>query len=289
MDFNAYINKAWDDHGHSAARVAENFGQGLSLAQNADQLSQLARLSTHVYGEHLGRWADGIEFLNKVKSHPHYSEESAEQQMKIYDSSLTLSGQHGPDLSALTPSELIRVLSLSASAMSEQGHPTKAKEYFMQALELSKSELVAKDPAFRALAIAGNNLAAILEKKEKRTPEETELMILSAEIGLQFWTIAGTWKETERAEYRLSQSYLQAGKYTESLQHAKMCLEICEKNSAPPLEVFFGYEALALAEKVRGESAAYTAAVEQMKKQYEMLPDDEKPWCKPALDLLTTR
>jgi tetratricopeptide (TPR) repeat protein len=284
VDFNTYLNQAWDDHANSASVVAENFSQGLSLSQNADHLAQLARLSTHVFGEHLGRWDDGLEFLNQIKKNPHYLQESAAQQMKIYEYSLALSGQQGPDLSSLTPSELIRVLSLSASAISEQGQPAKAKEHFLHALEVAQLGLDAKDPANRALAITGNNLSASLEKKEIRSPEETELMVLSAQIGLQFWAIAGTWKEIERAEYRLSQSYLQAGQFEKSLQHAKSCLEICEQNSAPPLEVFFGYEALALVEKARGQKAASDGAVAQMKVLYEIMPEDEKPWCRPALE-----
>lgn len=284
MDFNDYLNKAWDDHGHSADKVAENFGQGLSLSQNADQLSQLARLSTHVFGEHLGRWDDGIDFLRQIKNHPNYSAENAEPQLRLYNHSLALSAGRAPDLSNLSASEQIRVLSLSASAVSEQNQPAKAQEYFMRALELAQSGLEAQDPAYRSLAITGNNLAAGLEEKKERTAEQTELMILAAKIGRQFWELAGTWLETERAEYRLSQSYLQARRYEESLQHAKACLAICEKNSALPFEFFFAYESLALAEKARGEKAAYEASVTQMKKYYEAVKDEMKIWCKPALE-----
>lgn len=284
MDFNAYINKAWNDHAQDAHSVAQNFGQGLTLAQTSDHLSQLARLGTHVYGEHLGHWNDGITFLNQIKTHGTYSAESSGPQMKIYEASLALSGQPNTDISSFSSSEQIRILGMSASAMSEQEQPEKAKDYFLKALNLANTGLEATDPANRALAITGNNLAASLEEKTTRTAQDTELMILSAQIGRQFWEIAGTWKETERAEYRLSKTYLQAGKYDESLLHAQKCIEICQKNAAPALEFFFGYEALALAEKVRGQKCGFESAVNQMKKYYSEMPEDEKPWCKSALE-----
>ena len=283
MDFDTYLNKAWGDHGNDAATVALNFGQGLSLAQTSDHLAQLARIGTHVFGEHLGKWTDGIAFLNKIKIHSNFSADTSELQMKIYIASLALSGQHNPDLTAFTFSEQIRILTMSASAMSEQNQSDKAKDYFLKSLELVKLGLDAKDPANRSLAITGNNLAASLEQKTTRTQQDTELMILSAQIGRQFWGIAGTWKETERAEYRLSQTFLQAARYDESLLHALACLEICEINSAPALEFFFGYETLALVEILRGQKDRYTGAVQQMKKYYSQLPESEKPWCNAAL------
>ena len=284
MDFNTYLNNAWNDHAHDANAVAHNFGQGLTLAQTTDQLSQLARLGTHVYSEHLGRWNDGIIFLNQIKTQTSYSAESTGSQMKIYEASLALSSQPNTKISSFTVSEQIRILGMSASAMSEQGQPEKAKSYFLKALDLAKSGLEATDPANRSLAITGNNLATSLEEKKERTPQETELMILSAQIGRQFWEIAGTWKETERAEYRLSKTYLQASNYDKSFSHARNCIEICEKNGAPAIEFFFGYEAIALAERARGQKVRYEFAVGQMKKYLNEVPENEKPWCQSALE-----
>ena len=52
--------------------------------------------------------------------------------------------------------------------------------------------------------------------------------------------------EIERAEYRLSMSYLKAGDAEQALVHANECLRICTENGALPLDMFFAHEALVL-------------------------------------------
>lgn len=282
MDFNTFLNKAWDDHAKDSKGVAMSMNQGLSLAQNGDQLGQLARLAAHVFGEHLGQWDDGISFLNQIKKHSQMNEASSNL-IKIYEASLNFSGNTLNDLSQFSKSEQVRILSISASAVYEQGQPEKAKDYFCNAVDLASSGITKEDSANRALAVAGNNLACSLEEKPSRTPQEVDLMILSAQIARKFWEIAGGWMETERAEYRLSQSYLKANKIEESFVHAQKCIEICETNSAPALEYFFGFECLALVEKVKGNEIGYKTAVQNMKKYFDQLSEDDKSWCQSTL------
>ena len=63
----------------------------------------------------------------------------------------------------------------------------------------------------RALAVAANNLASSLEERSTRSAGERELMILAAQTARHYWGRAGGWLETERAEYRLAMSWVQAG------------------------------------------------------------------------------
>ncbi|MES2801804.1 MAG: hypothetical protein V4654_04885 [Bdellovibrionota bacterium] len=288
MDFNTYLNKAWDDHAKDAAQVTTTFSEGLKLVQNADQLAQLGRLSAHVFGEHLGKWDQGISFLNELKTHSQFTKNSEpEKLLMLYSASLALSGQKNPNLTKFSNSEQIRILAMSASSVYEQGSPDKAKEYFLKALDLAASKISKDDPANRSLAVAGNNLACSLEEKSSRNSIEDELMILAAKVARKFWEVAGTWKEVERAEYRLSYSFRQAGNFDESFAHAQLCVEICETNSAPALEFFFGYEALALVEKAKSNDLGYKTAVQQVTSYFEKLSEDDKSWCKSSLEKLS--
>lgn len=285
MDFNTYLNKAWNDHAADAASVANTFHEGLKLVQTASDLEQLGRLATHVYGEHLGKWNDGLSFINILSRHSQFSANSLiEKSFSIFKGSLSLSAaQPSFDLKSYSVSDQIRILAMSASSLSEQGQSDKAKDYFLKALELGQSGISKEDPANRSLAITGNNLACSLEEKNTRNDKETDLMILAAKTARKFWEIAGTWKEVERAEYRLSQSYLKAAKIEESFIHAQNCVEICSENSAPALEFFFSYEALALAEKAKGNNLGYKTAVAQVNKYFEQLSADDKSWCETTL------
>lgn len=283
MDFNTYLNNAWNDHAKDATAIANKFSEGLRMVQTPNDLEQLGRLATHVYGEHLGKWTEGLSFINTLSQHSQFSQgSSVEKSFSIFKGSLTLSAQSSFDLSSYSTSDQIRILSMSASALSEQGETDRAKDYFLRALGLG-SGLSKEDPANKSLAITGNNLACSLEEKSERNNKETDLMVLAAKAARKFWEIAGTWKEVERAEYRLSLSYLQASKLEESFIHAQNCVEICNENSAPALEYFFGYEALALAEKAKGNDLGYKTAVSQVQKYFEQLADDDKSWCETTI------
>lgn len=72
-------------------------------------------------------------------------------------------------------------------------------------------------PAFRALAVTGNNLACTLEEKNHRSLQETELMILASRTARKYWELAGGWLEISRAEYRLAMNYLQAKAHYENM------------------------------------------------------------------------
>lgn len=288
MDFNTYISKAWHDHATDATTVAETFPDGLTLIQTSSDLEQLGRLATHVYGEHLGLWNQGIAFLNSLSQHPQFTlNTSVEKSFSIFKGALLLCLQPTYDLKSYSISDQIRILAMSANFLSEQNQTELAKEYFLIALEKGKFGIVKEDPANKALAISGNNIACSFEQKINRSDADTDLMILSAEIARKFWEISGTWKEVERAEYRLSQTYLQADNIQKSLVHAQNCVEICLNNSAPALELFFAYEALALAEKANGNDLGYNRATSIVKKYFDQISDDDKSWCEVTLKKLS--
>jgi hypothetical protein len=134
---------------------------------------------------------------------------------------------------------------------------------FEQALEEAASaDLQRDDPAHRALATTGNNLACALEMKPNRSDAERDLMLLAARATRRHWEIAGGWLETERAEYRLAMSHFEAGDLAQARLHAQNCLEIVEANGSVPLERCFGYEALAKIERAAGNSVGCAQALQ---------------------------
>lgn len=284
MDFNTYLNKAWNDHATDAKSVANTFHEGLKLVQTAGDLEQIGRLATHVYGEHLGKWNDGLSFINILSQHSQFSANSlVKKSFSIFKGSLSLSAQPSFDLKSYSVSDQIRILAMSASSLSQQGQPDKAKDYFLKAFELGQSGISKEDPANRSLAITGNNLACSLEEKTSRNDKETDLMILAAQVARKFWEIAGGPSEISMAEYRLSQTYLQAEQIEKSFEHAQLCVELCENNKLSALDHFYGYEVIALAEKSRKNEIGYLKAVERLKLLFEQLSDNNKKWCEKAL------
>ena len=287
MTFNDFIKQAWNDHADKTEEVAAKLMEAGSVIELNDQIPRLAQLITHVFGEHLGQWEKGIQLLQELKSIPEF--EAASESGPAIDRSiaaLSLASGEKTSVDEFSKSDQVRVLATAAAALNERNDPKNADKWFRVALSKAQDGLDKADPANRALAVTANNLACSLEDKPSRTEIDTEFMILTAQTARKYWEIAGSWLEVERAEYRLSQTYLKAENFAKSLEHAKKSLEIAKANSAPPLEFFFGYEALALAEKALGNVLGFEKAVENVKAYFEKLESDDKPWCEPSLKKL---
>ena len=283
MDFNTYINQAWAEHAKDAASVATGFSEAIGFVSKPTEIVQLANLVVHVEGEHLGQFERGINYLKQLTIH---SENTADSQAALTRSIniLKITKDPGSDISNCSDSDLIRILATSASAHFGQNQIEAAAVKFRSALERANG-LDAKDPANRALAISSHNLACSLEEKAELNKEEVDLMLLAARSERRFWEIAGGWLEVERSEYRLAQSFLKARDYISSIKHANLCLTICEKNSAAPLEFFFAYEAIALVEVAMKQPSR---SLPQMQKYFDLLPENERPWCEAALFKIKT-
>lgn len=152
-------------------------------------------------------------------------------------------------------------------------------------MQMLRDALAPDDAANRALAVAGNNLACTLEEKAGRSAEERELMILAAQTGLRFWAVAGGWLETERAEYRLAMTWLQVGDLVQARVHAQRCLDIVQRESAPALERFFAWEALAVVARAAGGADA-PSAMAQARLAFAELEEADRSGCQPSLDKL---
>jgi hypothetical protein len=288
MTLDEFLKQAWKDHANQTDEVATRMNEAHYLIERNDQIPPLCQLITHVLGEHLGSWDKGIDLLQKIKEVSVF--DPLTESGKAIDrsiASLDLAAGRKESLVKLSVSDQVRALAVAVSALSEQKNAENSKKLFLEAIEKVKMTADNSDPAHRALAITGNNLACSLEVRKTRTNDETELMILAAQTARQHWGIAGTWLEIERAEYRLSQTYLKANEFTKALEHAKNCLDIVQENKGPSLEFFFGYEVLALAEKANNNSNGFSNAVEQMKMNFERLSTDDQSWCKASLIKLT--
>lgn len=287
MNFETYLNLAWNDHATYPSTVAEGFSKGSELIETSEQCVQMVGLVTHVMGEHLGQWQEGLSIVNGLGSHWHFkpgteAETAILRSMEV----LKIAADFPSNLDSFVLSDQIRILSTTASAIVVH-NTLRARDFLHRALTLSERGLDRNDPANRALAIAGNNLACVLEEKKSRTESETELMVLAAHTGRKFWELAGTWLEVSIAEYRLAMTYLQTIDPSKALGHAQNNVKILRANQAKDYDLFFGYQALALAEKQKGNELGFKTAVKKAKQHFENLNEDEKSLCESGMRTLS--
>lgn len=284
MQFDAWLNQAWDEHAAHPAAVAERLGSdGLALARTDAHTAALARLAHHVMGEHLGRWVEGRQLMFRIgTSEPAGPATGAAQ--RVFDASLALAGGIEDLRGSMAASDRIRVAAHAAGALAERDPPRSGSLLREAALAIDTQGLPNNDPACRAVAINGNDIAAKLSEKLERSDAERDLMLLGARLARDFWARAGTWLEVQRAEYRLAISWLKAPDLSAARRHARRCLDMVRDHDAPPLEWFFGFEALAQIERALGNAPAAMRAVQDMKAAFERLDEADQAWCRPSLD-----
>jgi hypothetical protein len=283
MEFDAWLNQAWDEHATHAAGLAARIGtEGLPLARTDAQAAALVRLAHHLYGDHLGRWSEGRQLIFHIGTSEPAGPITGTAQ-RILDASLALAGGLEDLRLPMDASDRIRVGSHAAAALASHDAPRASSLLREAALGVDTAALPHSDPACRAIAINGNDIAMTLGDKLSRSDAESDLMLLAARYARDYWARAGTWLEVQRAEYRLAVCWLKAPDVAAARRHARKCLDLLREHAAPPLEWFFGWEALALVERASGNLIAQRQAVAHMKAAFAELEETERGWCQQNL------
>lgn len=280
MTLDAFLETAWADHGDRPQEVADRLATSLELVATPRDFAPFVRLLTHVYGEHLGQWQAGIELLLSLQRLPAFdgSPAAAGPTARGVATLRYASGDHAA-LLALSVEDRVHALAVASSMFAARNETGPAIAAYTEALGSAEAGLPSGSPAIRALAIGGNNLAATLEALPQHAPVEAQAMLAAAEAGLKYWTQAGTWLEEERAEYRLARCLLKAGAPAAAITSARRCVDLCERNGAPPFELFFGYAVLALAHRAADDAPAYGACRETAMDCFARVSEDERKWC----------
>ena len=287
MSLDDFLKDAWRDHGDDAQGVAHRLQSSAHLIQSGQDVTPYARLVTHVFGEHLWQEQQGLALLAALQTLPAY-DASPEVAGPLLRNMATLQYAQGDALALAGLSDEDRVCALAAASAMFLGRKdfNRAVQTMDAALVGAKREWPAQSGANRALAIAGNNLAAALEEKKDRTPRQTQAMLVAAQAGLTYWKLAGTWLEEERAEYRLASSWLQAGEPKPAIEAAQRCLSVCQHNDAPAFELFFAHAVLALAYRTGSDSTGFTASRAAALACFDKVPEEDRTWCKGELEEL---
>jgi hypothetical protein len=282
IEFEAFIAEAWNQHASDPGNVAKSLVSEMkAFASTSDQIAQIARLGVHVFGEHLGQWDEGVDFLKmllKIDSIK-IDDQVVKSILRSIDM-LRFAKEESLSLDHWQTSDRVMILVQASVAMSEFGHFDRLKNTFQKAVAVAESISSHDDPCFKQISISANNLAANFEVKPNRDSDQSDFMIFCAQIARKYWEIVGTWKEVERAEYRLAKSFIASNDLRSALIHGQQCLEIVSEHGQDPLEMFFAYEVLGQVEKKRQNHHGYEIAVSEQCKVFDLLTDDDKSWAK---------
>lgn len=280
MTFAKLIDEAWANHATKTAEVRESLPRLAQDSTDAERITILAPLITHVLGEHLGAWDEAIGLLEKLQSQA----DSAEVRQTLFRNitALRLAAGEIENVDDFMTSDQIRVLCVASAALLGQHQVDRAGGLFLKALKLSQGKLSPTDPAHRSLAVTGNNLASHLQEKQQRAPSEVDLMVKSARAALKHWTIAGKWTHQQVAHYRLSKCLLSAGMDVEALEEAMSCMALCKINGAGFFDLFWANEAMASATQ-NSKKEASRESVLNMRELFQQMETEPKKACESRL------
>jgi hypothetical protein len=108
---------------------------------------------------------------------------------------------------------------------------------------------------YRQLGVDLFNGTWTLMQKPARTADEDTLMIHMAHASAYHWLQVGTPENTARSHWQCSRMYTLLGRSEPALYHARLVLDVCERNGIGDWDLAFAYEALARAYAVAGNSA----------------------------------
>jgi hypothetical protein len=293
-----FVNQGWSDHEADSEGVLARLPAGVALAGTGQDVASLAALIVHVAAEHLGRPAVGLELLDLLVASPAHAAGGPAAKAVLRSRAVLqrvagdVEASHESLAAAHAGSELpeastrARVLAVVSSALAGQGRLPEASAAFAEAVELVAYGPGAEDPAARALAITGNNLACALEEAPDRTAAADALLETAAHTARRYWEVAGNWVNVKIAEYRLAMTHVALGRPGDAVAHAKLALALVDANEGSDGDRFFPYEALARAHHAGGDAAAAAEAREAAAKALEGAEEANREWFAGALEAL---
>lgn len=131
----------------------------------------------------------------------------------------------------------------------------------------------------RYFGVEFNNTAFVYFDKQNKTEEEIDDMIGYAHSSLHHWKLfsGGTVVNVQRGEYMVAKAYALAGNKTESLSHAKRCLDLSEKHSGEMKDFDFAFanEVMAMAQKLNGNNEEFLKHRTMAEKLGNEIKDEE--------------
>lgn len=280
MTFQDYITESWKIHGKETETVYNSLSTASEKMTTNEDIVPLARLITHICGDHfLHLWQNGVELLMQLKSHPFYkpgtdSEAAINRSIAI----LKLSAGQNTDTASFSVSDQTRIYAQAAGILIEHKNFELGQMYFQKSVQLATGldQSNKSEPAFRAIGITTNNVTCILEEKLDRTESEKNFMIQTSLANLKYWTLSGGNDDINMAEYRLANTFIQAGQIETALEYAKKCYFGGLENKLTSYFEFYGLEMMILCHSRLKNSAEVKKYQQLFAIVYTKLSNDEK-------------
>lgn len=281
MTFQEYINHSWKIHAQETETVYNSLSSAPEKMITNEDIIPLARLITHICGDHfLEHWQKGVELLAQLKNHPVFkagteSETAINRSIAI----LRLSSGQTADIKGFSISDQTRIYAQASGIMVEHKNFEQGQNFLNIALQLASQldESNKSEPAFRAIGITTNNVTCTLEEKTDRTEAQKNFMIQTSLANLKYWSLAGgPYDDVNMAEYRLANTYIQAGQLEKAFEYAQKCYFGILEHKLTPYFEFYGLEMMVFCHSLLKNSSEVKKYQQLLGLVYSKLSESEK-------------
>ena len=180
------------------------------------------------------------------------------------------------------PPERRELLARHRSALlAEQGRITRRIHWLNRAIDhedplMSMPTPAAIDPADRRqLAVDLFNHVWTLLERSDRTALEDDEMLHAAHASRYHWGEVGEPVNLARGEWQISRVYAVLGRAEPAMWHARRVVALCEEHGIGDWDIAFGWEAVARAAAVAGDSAQSATALARARELSAAIADAE--------------
>jgi hypothetical protein len=263
------LNDGWNYHQKESERLAGELEAAARAGVPPSLLTPFVHLSTHTIGTHLNDWPRALVLGKHVLAGHAPVLETAKAWGRLYVAAF-LSGDSleaaDLELSYLKAARdefgaaLLDMRFMLAEALVGSKRAREGARLYRSALELV-GQVRPSALLDRTIAVASNNLGWELFETASRTPDESALMQLSAEMCLKFWLKCGNWINAERGRYLNALVANVTGDPGSGLAHANAALAIIAANSERPLDAALLHLARAVSLAALGDADGMAHAI----------------------------
>lgn len=265
-----FIQEAWNYHDSKTAQLAQEL-ENRSNEVKEKQIVQFLNLSNHTIGEHLGEWGRARKVAENVAEN-----EKAFMKVPRAAAFLSVARYMDGDILAAQQAETLGIQAsgddaiattldtkvLIAKALIFSKRFEEGSRMYNSVIELATSK-DAPESSERSLAVASNNIAGELLAMQDRSQLQSDLMKMSAQESLRFWTKCGTWENEERGLYLLVLVENELENYDDALYYAYQALTVVSENGGEVVDEAFIRLAAANSHRQLNSAERYKAELEK--------------------------
>ena len=283
MNFDQFIETAWNDHADQPQEVADRLAVALPMVVAAEHVAPFARIVTHVYGEHLGEWQGGIALLEALRRTQAVTD--APTTNAAVTRGVATLRYAGGDVAAIAPlsaEDRAAVLATASSALAGRAGLRARAQRLRRSGAARRQAAQGIACVSRACRHRQQPVDGAREAHRPRCRADGG----HAGGGPRRPHVLATCRHVARGRacaVPAGAKPLAAGQPAEAVESAKQCAEVCMAHDAPAFERFFAYAVLARALRDDGREVDYADMREEALAWFERVPEDERQWCESDL------